>query len=175
MPKKHLQRYLPHASEVRNHWLLSRLGEHLLQPRLWHLNRHSVSGAASIGLFVAFLPIPFQMVIAGLGAVWLRVNLPLAVGLIFITNPLTMGPAYYACYSVGTWILGSARLSKVDNFQPTMEWLFEQLALIWQPLVLGCLIIGTLAGALGYVLVQLLWRSYIVYKRGSLLRSRSKR
>ena len=50
---------------------------------------------------MAFLPVPFQMVLAALGALWRRVNLPLAVALICITNPLTMAPAFYLCYKVG--------------------------------------------------------------------------
>jgi len=170
MPRKFLRRYLPPASEVRDHWLLRRLGDRLHHPRLWHLNRRSVAGATGVGLFVAFVPVPFQMVLAALGALWLRVNLPLAVALIFITNPLTMGPAFYLCYKVGAWLLGSTLIETGKHFQPSIEWLFDQLAAIWQPLVAGSLLTGSAISLSGYCLVQLLWRAYIRHKRGALLR-----
>jgi hypothetical protein len=171
MPRKFLRRYLPPAAQTRDHWLLRRLGDRLHHPRLWHLNRRSVAGAASVGLFVAFLPVPFQMVLAALGALWLRVNLPLSVALIFITNPLTMGPAYYLCYKLGAQLLGETTLQTGTHFKPNIEWLFDQLAVIWQPLVAGSLLIATISSVLGYLAVQLLWWSYIRHKRGKLLRT----
>ena len=175
MLRKRLRRYLPPAHELHEHWLFGRLGPHCRNPGLWHLNRQSVSNAAGIGLFVAFLPVPFQFVIAGLSAIWLRANLPLSIGLIFITNPLTMGPAYYASYLIGAWALDTPAITTGENFQPTIEWLFSQLSRIWQPLVVGCLLVGSLAGAVSYSLVQLGWRAYIVYKRGPLLKMISRR
>lgn len=171
MPRKFFRRYLPPAAEMRNHWLLRRLGSHLHHPRLWHLNRRSVAGATGVGLFVAFVPLPFQMVMAALGAVWLRVNLPLSVALIFITNPLTMGPVFYFCYKVGTWILGEPALHSTSSAKPGIEWLFSQIMVVWQPLVAGSLLVGTLSSLAGYWLVQLLWRQYILRKRTSLFRA----
>lgn len=173
MPRKLLRRFLPSAAQLRSHWLLRRLGDTLHQPRLWRLNRRSVAGATSVGLFVAFLPVPFQMVLAALGALWLRVNLPLAVALIFVTNPLTMGPAFYLCYKVGSWLLGTPTLQTGKDFEPGIEWLFDQLAIIWQPLVAGSLLIGTVSSIIGYFLAQFLWWNYIRQKRGKLLRAMS--
>ncbi len=170
MLRKYLRLHLPHPSNAPDHWLFRRLGKRLHHPCLWHLNRRSVSGATGLGLFVAFLPVPFQMVLAALGALWLRVNLPLSVALIFITNPFTMGPLYYLCYKLGAWILASPIIEKGESFKPSLEWFFTQLALIWQPLLAGSLIIGMLIGLSGYALVQITWRSYIVHKRGLLLR-----
>ena len=40
-----------------------------------------------VGLFVAFMPIPGQTIAAAVLAVLLRCNLPLSVGLVFVTNP----------------------------------------------------------------------------------------
>ena len=97
---------------------------------------------------MAFLPVPFQTVLAALGALWLRVNLPLAVALICITNPLTMAPAFYLCYKVGAWLLGATVVATGKHFQPSIEWLFDQLAVIWQPLVAGSLLTGSAPSAL---------------------------
>jgi uncharacterized protein (DUF2062 family) len=66
MPKRFIRRYLPDSHKIRDHKQLRWLGKILEDPNLLHLNRYSVSGAVSVGLFVALLPIPFQMIIAAL-------------------------------------------------------------------------------------------------------------
>ena len=111
MPKHFFRRYLPSPREVRhNRQLRLALGELLHDPNLWHLNRRSVSGAFAVGLFLAWIPLPIQMVSAGLLALLLRVNLPLAVVLVWITNPLTMGPMFWSAWWLGAWILGDQRI-----------------------------------------------------------------
>jgi len=171
MPRKYLRRYLPPPAELEKHWLLRRLGTRLHHPRLWHLNRRSVSGAAGVGLFIAFIPVPFQMFISAFVALWLRVNLPLSVALIFITNPLTIAPAFYGCYRLGALLLGEPAPVTGKGFEPTIGWLLDQLGAIWQPLLVGSLAISTVSGLLGYGLVQAAWRLYVVRKRGALLRA----
>jgi hypothetical protein len=165
MPRKLLRRCLPESHRIRDHWLLRRLGARLHQPPLWRLNRRSVSGAAGVGLFVAFVPVPFQMVLAALGAMWLRVNLPLAVGLIFVTNPVTMGPVFYFCYKLGAWLLGSPPIPSGPQFEPGLGWFIGKLSAIWQPLLAGSLVTGLVTAVLGYALVQIAWRVYVIGKR----------
>jgi uncharacterized protein (DUF2062 family) len=58
-----------------------------------------------VGLFLAFIPVPGQMVLAALGAVMLRCNLPISVGLVWITNPLTVPAIFYLAYQVGALII----------------------------------------------------------------------
>ena len=52
------------------------LGDWIYATNLWHINRYSASMAFFVGLFVAFMPIPGQMILAALMAVLLRCNLP---------------------------------------------------------------------------------------------------
>jgi len=49
-------------------------------PNLFHINRHSLSAGVFVGLFIAFLPIPGQVLVAAFMAWKLRCNLPIAVG-----------------------------------------------------------------------------------------------
>ena len=81
------------------------LGDWVYASNLWHLNRYSASMAFFVGLFVAFMPIPGQVVVAAVLAVLLRCNLPLAVSLVFVTNPLTMAPVFYLAYEIGALIV----------------------------------------------------------------------
>jgi uncharacterized protein (DUF2062 family) len=64
MPKKFMKRYLPTPEKVQSIESLRFLGDILHEPNLWHINRHSVSRAFLIGLFLSFIPMPFQMAAA---------------------------------------------------------------------------------------------------------------
>ena len=95
MAKKTIQRFLPDPNKIRHHKSLKIFGRLLQDANLWHLNRRSARGAFAVGLFFAFIPVPFQMVLAAAGAILFRVNLPISVALVWLTNPLTMPPIFY--------------------------------------------------------------------------------
>ena len=50
-------------------------------------------------------------------------------------------------------------------FTPTFEGLAATFDVIWYPLLVGCLICGLSAGAMGYVLVRWMWRLHLVWLR----------
>ena len=106
MPKKFIRRYLPSHITIRESKYLRIFGSLLHEPNLWHLNRRSASGAFGIGLFFAFWPVPFQMFFSTAAAIIFRVNLPLSLATVWLTNPLTMPPYILRCLSSGeycTW------------------------------------------------------------------------
>ncbi|WJW76776.1 DUF2062 domain-containing protein [Thiohalobacter sp. IOR34] len=160
MPRKFIKRYLPDAEKVRRHPHLARFGTRLHDPNLWHLNRRSISGAMAVGLFCALLPLPGQMVIAAALAIWARVNLPASVALVWITNPLTMGPIFYGTYRLGSWMLGST--PEVGGMELSSAALLQSMEEIWEPLLLGSLVTGLVAAVLGFGLVRLAWRYYVL-------------
>lgn len=160
MPKKFIQRYMPDHRTIRTHRHLQFLGTLLHDPNLWHLNRRSASGGVAVGLFWAFMPMPFQMIPAAICAVWLRVNLPISIALVWITNPITIPPIFWFCYQVGAAILGTHVTDQ--QFDTSIEWLTTGLLLIWKPFLLGCLVMGVLSSLLGYGLIRGLWRLHLV-------------
>ncbi len=160
MPKKLLRRYLPDHHTLKNHKHLQLFGRLLHDPNLWHLNRRSAAGAFSVGLFMAFVPVPFQMLLAAAGAIIVRVNLPISVALVWLTNPITMPPVFYAAYKLGAWLLGIP--AHPLDFSMTPEWLAHEAATIWKPFLLGCLVMGTSASLAGYLTIRALWRLHIV-------------
>lgn len=109
-----------------------------------------------VGLFLAFIPIPGQMLLAALGAVLLRCNLPISVGLVWITNPLTVPAIFYLAYQVGALII-DVPLKEVE-FVLSIQWIEEELQRVWRPLLAGCLLCGLFFGSLGYFVVNVLWR-----------------
>ncbi|MEJ2467045.1 MAG: DUF2062 domain-containing protein [Candidatus Thiodiazotropha sp.] len=157
MPKRLIKRLLPHHDKVRKHKHLQVFGKLLHDANLWHLNRHSASGGFAVGLFMAFVPLPFQMVMAAAAAIIFRVNLPISVALVWITNPLTIPPIFFFAYLVGTWVVGAP--PQAEPFHFTLEWIEHGgLNEIWLPLLLGSFICGTVASVTGYLLILWIWR-----------------
>lgn len=156
MSRKLLRRYLPNPAQVRRKSALRPLRIFLNRPEIWHLNRRSISGAVFIGLFCAFLPLPFQMLLAGALAVASRRNLPVSVALVWISNPLTFAPMFYFAYRLGAWLL-DMRLEAV-SIEPSLDWWLRNLDDIAIPLLWGSLMCGWVAGLTGFVAVRALWR-----------------
>jgi len=160
MPRSSFRRYLPDSHTLREHRALRPLRKWLQNPQIWHFHRRAVAGAAFIGLFVSFVPLPAHMLMAAAIAVVTRCNLPLAVGLVWINNPLTMGPIFFFAYKLGAWLLHT-RLTVVEGGM-SMDWLTERFSEIWRPLVLGSLVCGCVSGLIAYAVVRIAWRIKVV-------------
>ncbi len=161
MPKNTLKMLVPSPARIREMKALSVLGDWIYASNLWHINRYSASMAFFVGLFVAFMPLPGQMVLAALLAILLRCNLPLSVSLVWLTNPLTMPAIFFLAYKVGALMI-DAPVREIE-FEMTFHWLTYRLADIWKPFLLGCLLCGTFLGCLGYFVVSQLWRWRVAY------------
>ena len=153
-------KYLPTRESIRGNKALRPVRHLLLNPELWHLHRRSVGGAFFIGLFCAFMPVPSQMVLAAILAVAARCNLPIAVALVWITNPLTIGPMFYFAYKLGAWLLGAQVAS--EPFELSWQWFGSKFATIWWPLILGCFVCGWVSGLTGAVVSRLVWRFHVI-------------
>lgn len=169
MPRKQLLKFMPHPDRVTQNPMIQKLGPRLQDPGIWHINRRSVSGAVAVGLFCAFIPVPFQMFLAAIGALLFRVNILIAVPMVWLSNPVTIPPLYYFCYKVGVWILGTTEQEFI--FELSFHWLASGLQAVWQPFLLGCFTVGAICALLGYLAVRLIWR-YEVAKK---IKQRNKR
>ncbi len=158
-PRKFLSKIFP-SHRIRDEASVSIFGELLHDQNIWHLNKKSVAGAFAIGLFCAFIPLPFQMVIAAGLAIIMRCNLPISVALVWATNPLTMPALFYIAYRVGTW-LTRTYLSPFE-FELSLNWLFTELRERWHPFLVGCLFMGSLFSLIGYIAVRVLWRIHVI-------------
>lgn len=160
MPKKLFKRLIPDHRTIREHKYLRIFGRLLHDPNLFHFNRRSVSGAVANGLFWALIPMPFQMLPSALCAIFFRINLPLSVVLVWLTNPITVPPVFYFCYKVGSWLLDTPPHAMAARL--STEWLGTELAIIWKPFLLGSLVVAVTSSLLGYLAVRLLWRIHLI-------------
>ena len=160
MAKQLFRKFLPHRDVItKNRWI-KRLGPRLQDPALWHVNRRSVPYGLALGMFCAFIPVPFQMGIAALGAILFRVNILVAVPTVWISNPVTMPPLFYFCYLVGVNVLGGETVH--FDFELSFQWLLTELAAIWQPFLLGCFLVGAACALMSFVLIRILWHLHIL-------------
>ncbi len=162
-----LKKYLPTREDLRQTRSLRFLGNVMFEPELWHFTRHSLSYAVLTGGICAFLPIPFQMIPCIIACVWIKCNIPVALIIVWTSNPITMPAIMYFCYRLGSLILGiepqfdagSWKIFLSADFVLIYEWLLAQAAVIWQPLLVGSLVVGFTLGLTGFLLVHLwyLW------------------
>ena len=165
MPRKFFQRFLPNPKTIKENKALQIFGDWLHEPNLWHLSRRSVAGAFAVGLFFAWVPVPFQMVLSAGTAIWLGTNLPLSVVLVWVTNPITIPPMFYFAYIFGTWIVGAPVTDFA--FELTMNWLLNELSAIWMPFLVGCFTLATISSIIGYLTVEGVWRYLILNRRST--------
>jgi len=152
---------------VRNNRWFAPFANTLLHPRLWHLNRRSAAGAVAAGLFCGLIPGPFQMLGAAICAVIFRVNLPLALFCTLYTNPFTIVPLYLVAFEIGQTVLGG---SATFAAPPAMNgdllgWipaLTHWIIGLGKPLALGLVLLASLLAALGYLIMRIGWRYWLL-------------
>lgn len=168
MNNSFLSRYILNPEKIQRNKSLRFLGDTINKPNLWYLNRRFVARAFAIGLFWAMIPMPLQMLAAACMAIPLRANLPISVGLVWITNPITTPPVFYANYKFGAWLLDTPTIQMPNEI--TAAWFFEIAASHWQPLYFGSLMMGILLATLGYFGVKYYWQ----WRTGRTWKRRSK-
>lgn len=142
----------PRRRHVRGSWLHRVLGDRVFAPELWRPDRRSVASGVATGLFWAMMPIPFQMLPAGVTAFIMRFNVPAAISVVWVTNPITWPVILYWQYRLGCRLLGQA-VPELDS----MDAMLSLLAQVPIPLLLGCLVCGAVIAPLSYAAVNFLW------------------
>lgn len=125
------------------------------------------------GIVCAWIPLPSQMLIAAACAILFRVNLPLSIALTWISNPFTMLPILYSSYCIGSLIFGVPMLDitqikhiiiqlTTSLFGDSASAVPTQYHFNLGALLVGLLIEAVVLGAIGNILVKLLWRWHVV-------------
>jgi uncharacterized protein (DUF2062 family) len=156
VPRKYFRKYLPDPETLRSSRWLAAFGGWARHPNLWHLNRRSVSGAVAIGLFAGLVPGPLQMLTALLFAVPLRKNVPVALLVTLYTNPFTIVPIYLVAYGYGRLLVGDG------TPPPAAEMDWASLVALGKPLAVGLVALGCTLALLGYLVVQIAWRLWVI-------------
>lgn len=157
--RRYLQSRLPQAADLAERRFIGWFGHRLHDPNLWHFGRRSVARATGMGLLVAFFPIPIHMLIVVPLAILRGINLPVLIAAVWVTNPVTWVPMFYFAYRIGLFFTGGPAATAASlHLSPDWSSLSHALAEIWLPLCVGSAICGIVAGTVGYVVTDWLWR-----------------
>ena len=117
-------------------------------------NRKMVSRAVLLGLFIAFIPMPMQMLAVIAFMPLFRFNVPIGLLMCWISNPFTMPPIYYIEYLTGSFLLGSS----IEPVEMTLDWFSHNIDNIFIPLYFGALFYSTVLSLSSYWLLNYFWK-----------------
>ena len=162
-----MQRWLksitPERHTLEKLWCLRPFASLVVDRGCWTFRRTSVIRAFSLGLLIAFVPptpfLPLHLTLCTVLGILFRLNIPVLVATVIVSNPFTWFPQVAGSIWVGAKLMGLNLLPMIHglshrNFR-------VQLHQLWEPLLLGALVLGICAAALGYVLGQCLWRARV--------------
>lgn len=166
--RRWLQKIIPSHGELKDNPHLSRIRHLLNRPHIWAIHRRSCARAVAVGVFINFLPLPFQMLWAALLAIFIRANLPIAVAITWINNPFTFIPINFFIYLTGEKILTlfSVMQPSPDHSRLTFEklasahWL-DGLYALGVPYITGLAFLCIVGSLLAYILVSVIWKIII--------------
>jgi uncharacterized protein (DUF2062 family) len=135
------------------------------------VNRRSITRGIAVGTFWALIPMPMQM--AGVMAVtpFLKFNVPLAIAIVWLSNPITYPPLFYLEYLTGNLLLGKEGL---DGIELTMEWFKAHWDDIALSLYVGAFFYATVVNAVLYFVVNYLWIVSVKKERKEKQRKRNR-
>jgi len=158
-----LKRITPDRLTLEKLWCLKPFKRRVLDRGCWAFNRLSVTRAFALGLFIACIPptpLPVHLVTCVTLGMLFRLNLPVLVATVFVSNPFTWLPQVAGSIWVGAKLMGMDLVPYLHEFHHRHPW--AQVSQLWAPLLLGALVLGLAAAGLGYVLAQFAWRTHVL-------------
>ena len=128
-----------------------------IAPEFLATNRKMISRGVVLGVFIAFIPMPMQMAAVLLFMPLFRFNVPIALAMCWLSNPVTMPPMYYIEYELGSFLLGV----RAQPVEMTLGWFQNNLDDIFLPLYFGALIFSIVGSISSYWAVNHFWRSSV--------------
>ena len=161
---------LPRRSNVHRYPVLKWFAETAYKRSyLWSFKGQSMQAALFWGIWISMLPIVgIQMIVVFFISLLVRANLPLIVALQWISNPLTMGPIYFADYKIGMILINLMGLKYPKNnlLSRNYDWsefsMKELLRLLdtFPPMFLGGSVLGIFMGVFAVFLYKILSKFY---------------
>jgi uncharacterized protein (DUF2062 family) len=141
--------------EMRKNRFFASLVQRLSNRRLWKPCRATVSHGLAIGLFFSMmLPLPFQSVIAAFFAIRSRVNVPFAMIVVWISNPVTTVPLALMQEQLGGFMREKMHVPMPSFLDFSGQFPYTDINCNAANFVLGMLTCGILASMLAYPIVH---------------------
>lgn len=122
------------------------------------INRKSISIGIFVGLFWGFIPMPLQMLAVLATTPLFKFNVPIAISMVWLSNPLTMPFMYYMEYQTGNFLLGK---EGIEGMEMTLDWFSTNWDEIIIPLYVGTIPYSLGVSSLSYFIINRLWISSV--------------
>ena len=157
---------VPTRAQIERNRFLKPVAHRILAPSLWRFTRRSVPRGVALGILAGTLCPVAHMPLAATLAFPLRANVPTAVMVTLLNNPLTVPPLWYGAYHIGRIVL---RWDAVVPGQPIAHqaaagWLHWLIAQGGPATMVGLIVIAIVLATVGYVAAALGWRWWVVRK-----------
>jgi uncharacterized protein (DUF2062 family) len=126
------------------------------------INRKSISRGIMIGLFWGFIPMPMQMLAVLAITPFIKFNVPIAISMVWLSNPITMPFMYYMEYQTGNFLLGR---EGIENIELTLDWFSQNWDNIIVPLYVGTLPYSVVLSSVIYYIINILWINSVKRER----------
>ncbi len=130
------------------------LDKYNLPRTYFNINRRMITRGVFIGLFWGFIPMPMQMLAVIAVTPFIRFNVPVAIAMVWLSNPFTMPFMYYMEYLTGNFILGH---EGIHDIELTLDWFSNNIDAIFVPLYVGTAFYSIVVSSLVYLLLNWLW------------------
>ncbi len=136
---------------------------------LWSFRGRTIIPALFWGVWIAMLPIVgIQMLVVFFLALVVRANLPIIIALQWISNPLSMGPIYFADYQIGMIFFKLVGIEYETNKLLSSEYDWENFSMAdlpalldtFPPMLVGGSIIGISLGVVSVFLYKVVSNTY---------------
>ena len=122
------------------------------------INRKAISKGVLIGLFWGFIPMPMQMLAVLAITPFTKFNVPIAISMVWLSNPITMPFMYYMEYHTGNYLLGLEGLENAKfDFEFTLSWFRENWSNFLYPLYIGTIPYSLGVSTIIYFMINKLW------------------
>ncbi len=136
------------------------------------VNRRMITRGVAVGLFWGFIPMPMQMLAVMATTPFFRFNVPIAISMVWLSNPITMPPMYYIEYLTGNFLLGREGIADIEL---TMSWFTEHFDEILVPLYVGTAFYSIVVTGIVYVVLNRLWVNSVHSEKKERKNSRKKK
>lgn len=136
------------------------------------VNRRMITRGIGIGLFWGFIPMPMQMLAVISSTPFVRFNVPMAISMVWLSNPFTMPAMYYMEYLTGNFILGREGISDISL---SLEWFSANLSNIFVPLYVGTAFYAIIVSLVIYISLNWFWVYSVKKERKEQQKQRRKR
>jgi uncharacterized protein (DUF2062 family) len=154
-------RFLKHPRKLKQSGVMRWFALHFLNKRVWKPTQHTFSGGLAIGTFITLQLLPIQMPSATLLAAIFRVNIPIALVMCWLSNPLTIAALVPLEYAVGKWALAFLTVVPTTPFPSKLP---ADVAGLWLALkehapvmLFGGVVLGAFLAPASYILSYLSW------------------